>query len=69
MPLLGDRLKPGTGIVMASIYNFSVSTQKRIEWFHYAVENDVQMIFVDENILLQNKEDIKLIEQYYAHYY
>lgn len=69
MPMLGDRLKPGTGIVMASIYNFSISTQKRIEWFHYAVENDVQMIFVDENILLQNQEDIKLIERYYAHYY
>lgn len=70
MPKLKDFLsREGNGIVLPSIYNFSLPIDQRIELFEQALENNVQLIFVDENIVLDSKKDIELIKKYYDFYY
>lgn len=70
MPKLKDFVsKQGNGIVLPSIYNFSLPINQRIQLFEEALENKVQLIFVDENIVLSSKNDIELIKKYYDFYY
>jgi len=70
MPKFVDFInKKNTGIVFASIYNFSLDIEERIEYFKTAIKNNCQLIFVDENILVDKEEDLELIKKYYQYYY
>ncbi len=70
MPHIGSRMKdPGAGIVYASIYNFSISPEQRLDMFQRALDMDMQMIFCDENMAVTQKEDLDLVKRYYEFYY
>ena len=70
MPKFKDYIsKKNTGIVFASIYNFSISPEERIECFKEAINNNIQMLFCDENLLVRSVADLELIERYYQFYY
>ena len=70
MPKFKDYIaKKNTGIVFASIYNFSISPEERIQCFKEALQNNIQMLFCDENLLVRGEEDLELIQRYYKFYY
>ena len=61
--------KKNTGILFASIYNFSISVEERLECFKEAIANNIQLLFCDENLIVDNMEDLKIIKKYYEFYY
>jgi len=70
MPKFKDFItKKNTGIVFASIYNFSISVEERLECFKEAIANNIQLLFCDENLIVNNVEDLELIKRYYEFYY
>ena len=70
MPKFQDFIsRQGIGIVLASIYNFSVTPDERIKLFREAIANGNQLIFVDENILVDRESDLDLVKQFYRFYY
>ena len=70
MPKLYDFVsRKNTGIVFPSIYNFSITPDERYSLFEQAIENHCQLIFCDENLIVNKKEDIEIIKKYYDFYY
>jgi len=70
MPKLLDFVsRQNTGIVFPSIYNFSLTTAERISLFEDALNNNCQLIFCDENLIINTIEDIEIIKKYYSFYY
>lgn len=70
MPKFKDFIsKKNTGIVFASIYNFSISIEERIECFKEAISNNIQLLFCDENLIVNTEEDLEVIQRYYEFYY
>lgn len=68
MPKLHDYTNKVTlaGLVMASVHAFSGNIEQRLEMFANAINNGQQLIFVDENLLISTKEDLKIIEKIYS---
>jgi hypothetical protein len=70
MPKFKDFIsKKNIGIVFPSIYNFSISVEERLECFKEAITNNIQLLFCDENLIVDNMEDLKIIKKYYEYYY
>jgi hypothetical protein len=70
MPKFQDFIsRQRVGIVLASIYNFSITPAERIELFREAIANQNQLIFVDENIIVDQESDLDQIQELYRFYY
>jgi sporadic carbohydrate cluster 2OG-Fe(II) oxygenase/sporadic carbohydrate cluster protein (TIGR04323 family) len=52
------------GIVMLSIFSLPDKKEWRDEILNLALENDVELHFVNEHLILRNKTDLKLIQDY-----
>jgi hypothetical protein len=55
-----------SGLVVPSIHAFSGNIESRIKMFQMALENGQQILFVDENLLLNDQTGIDLIRKIYA---
>jgi len=70
MPKLLDFIsRKNTGIVFPSIYNFSLPISERISMFKDALDNNCQLVFCDENLIIDTADDIEIIKKYYDFYY
>lgn len=67
MPHLYDLITQGNvdGIVVPSIYAFSLPRDRMLEFFQTALEQQVQILFVDEHILLNDNKDLEKIIRLY----
>ena len=52
------------GIVMLSIFSLPDNVEQRNKILNLAVENNVELHFANERIVLKNEDDIKLIQGY-----
>jgi hypothetical protein len=57
------------GIIFASIYNFLIPVDERLECFIEAIKNKNQLLFCDENLLITSEEDLEIVKKYYRFYY
>jgi sporadic carbohydrate cluster 2OG-Fe(II) oxygenase len=55
-----------SGIIVPSIHAFSGNTELTLSMFHTAIKNGQQLLFVDENLLVQSAEDLSLVEKIYS---
>lgn len=70
MPKFKDFIsKKNTGIIFASIYNFLIPVNERLECFIEAIKNKNQLLFCDENLLITSEEDLEIVKKYYRFYY
>ena len=53
------------GIIMPSVHCLSCDVDRRMEIFKLAIDKGIQILFCDENILLDNAKDLDLIEKIY----
>lgn len=54
-----------SGIVLPSIHAFSCDIETRLELINLAIKNNQQLVFADENLLVNDKQDIQYIEKIY----
>lgn len=67
MPKLEDYTnKTGlAGLILPSVHAFSCDVETRLRLFANAITHGQQLLFVDENLLIKDVSDIKLIERIY----
>lgn len=67
--LLDFLSRENTGIVFPSIYNFSLPVAERMRVFEIALAKDCQLLFCDENLIVNTTKDLEIIKTYYDFYY
>jgi len=57
------------GIILPSIYAITAEPSLRLKIMETAIERNIQMVFVDEDILLDSKESLEYIKRIYKYAY
>lgn len=67
MPKLKDYVcnKTLSGIILPSIHAFSCDSDLKYELFNTALDNNIQLVFADENLLIDNKILLQNIRNFY----
>ena len=68
MPKLGDYVsrKNISGLILPSIYAFSGNKELLLSMFETALDNKQQLLFVDENLLVGDTNDLEVIKKIYS---
>lgn len=68
MPKLLDYTNKTTlsGLIFPSVHAFSGDIESRLKMFANAIKNDQQLLFIDENLLVTDLSDLRLIERIYS---
>lgn len=67
MPVLKNRIEAHLvdGIVMASIFSHTLSNDEFLELLETAVNKGIQIIFADENLVIENLKDVDSVRKLY----
>lgn len=67
MPKLKDFVSKTSlsGLIVPSVHAFSGSINERLSMFETSLKNKQQILFVDENLLVKNLNDLKTVEKIY----